>query len=274
MVLTKTIIVFVIFSSLFQNEVCQAEATAKKVGDAADGQLNNQQQQQQPQTLIEIQQPHQQQSIENGNKEDKTQVITEAPVIIPVPENENGDEKDITHVTTEAPKIVQVAKKRNRNYTNIADKYPNLRPTPGNKKPKRNSTRVPPYGSAKSRKMYTWDSPETQLMNSALGKYMQWYHQQSQQAQKPMNMRPVHLLEEGDSCFVSSNCKSRCCVQDSKTKERTCQNMSRLHDPCNDAELKGGIYSDYCPCALKEGILTTCEKNVCKISRGSDDYTF
>ncbi|RWS19710.1 hypothetical protein B4U80_01435 [Leptotrombidium deliense] len=113
-------------------------------------------------------------------------------------------------------------------------------------------------------------------VNEALQKYMKWYQQQHSGGVLQKPMRPA-APENGDACAFSRDCKSRCCVQNEETKNRTCRPLATLHQNCNEAELKGGLYLSYCPCAYNTRNPLTCtQENVCRKMRSfrpiSDDF--
>ncbi|RWS06188.1 uncharacterized protein B4U79_01733, partial [Dinothrombium tinctorium] len=60
----------------------------------------------------------------------------------------------------------------------------------------------------------------------------------------PMNPKS----DVGQSCKYHDDCFSGCCVEDSQTKERSCQWKAQPNERCSLGNIKGGYRIDYCGC--------------------------
>ncbi|XP_076339515.1 U-scoloptoxin(18)-Er1a-like [Tachypleus tridentatus] len=68
--------------------------------------------------------------------------------------------------------------------------------------------------------------------------------------QKPIEDFPYlnDYRDIGTMCQYSSQCKSKCCLADSRTGTRTCQKMALKHERCSTGQIKFDSYAYFCPC--------------------------
>ncbi|RWS22046.1 uncharacterized protein B4U80_06254 [Leptotrombidium deliense] len=64
----------------------------------------------------------------------------------------------------------------------------------------------------------------------------------------------------GKLCKYADDCISGCCVENSSTRQRYCRPLARYGQRCDEYQIKGGYYWDFCPCQAGEGY---CYKGVC-----------
>ncbi|CAN7974665.1 unnamed protein product, partial [Ixodes persulcatus] len=65
----------------------------------------------------------------------------------------------------------------------------------------------------------------------------------------PPNVKPGPPGGVGDPCTTGFDCKNgTCCVQSSDKHSRTCQNLGQFGQECSEESIKGGIYTERCPC--------------------------
>uniref|UniRef100_A0A0K8RBP3 Putative ixodegrin protein n=1 Tax=Ixodes ricinus TaxID=34613 RepID=A0A0K8RBP3_IXORI len=65
----------------------------------------------------------------------------------------------------------------------------------------------------------------------------------------PPNVRTRPPRGVGAPCTTGFDCKNgTCCVQSSHRGPRTCQSLGLFGQECSEDSIKGGIYTDRCPC--------------------------
>ncbi|XP_040079158.1 U-scoloptoxin(18)-Er1a-like [Ixodes scapularis] len=65
----------------------------------------------------------------------------------------------------------------------------------------------------------------------------------------PPGGKPASPGDVGDPCTTGFDCKNgTCCVQSSRRHSRTCENLGQFGQVCSEESIKGGIYTEHCPC--------------------------
>ncbi|EEC03259.1 secreted protein, putative [Ixodes scapularis] len=77
----------------------------------------------------------------------------------------------------------------------------------------------------------------------------------------PPGVKPPSPGDVGDPCTTGFDCKNgTCCVQSSDKDSRTCENLGRFGQVCSEDPIKGGIYTDHCPCKPGDRCVPFCAR--------------